>query len=699
MNFLAPWFLLGGLAIAGPVLFHLIRRAVRQRTPFSSLMFLRPTQPRITRRRKLEHLWLLVLRCLCLILLAIGFARPFLARDTVPDISAREGRLVVLLVDTSASMRRQGVWEKVRTAADQQLKKTSSADRVAILTFDRQPRALVSLAEWSAWPVDQRAALARQRLATVSPGWMGTHLGLALAAAAEQFSDVAVNGAPAGRRELVVVTDLQEGAKLDGLQGFEWPAGVGVDIERVGAPKRSNAGLQVANQAGDTAGTETGPRVRVVNAADSRAERFRFGWSVDGRAGFVDGSVEAYVPPGQSRTFTAPKPSTGMAVSQLRLTGDDEDFDNVAYYVAPEVEHVTVLYFGMEAANDSTKPRYYLQRAFPETPRRQVQVIPPPIDPARLPESLAQAAIVVIPGKLSPEQAALVRDRASRGGTALLVLTDVDTGPTLAALAGWPEIQLAEAGGDYALLGEIDFTHSLFAPFADPRYSDFARIHFWKHRRWEIPAGANVRILARFDDGAPALAQLPIGTGSLLVLASGWDPADSQLALSTKFVPLLQALLDWSGAGAPPRTPFQTGDSIPSPVSPGGAAVQWRKPDGGETTLPAGDAFAQTDVPGIYVAIAGGKTRRFAVNLPLEESRTAPLALDELARLGVPLRTSTEPFISQVRERQRHLQHEALETHQKLWRWLILTVLTVAFVEITVGGWLARRRETVESSP
>ena len=66
MNFLAPWFLLGGLAIAGPILFHLIRRAARERMPFSSLMFLRPTAPRVTRRRKLEHFWLLLLRCLAL---------------------------------------------------------------------------------------------------------------------------------------------------------------------------------------------------------------------------------------------------------------------------------------------------------------------------------------------------------------------------------------------------------------------------------------------------------------------------------------------------------------------------------------------------------------------------------------------------------------------------------------------------------
>ncbi len=51
MSFLAPLFLLGALAVAAPILFHLIRRSVRDRAPFSSLMFLSPTPPKTTRRR------------------------------------------------------------------------------------------------------------------------------------------------------------------------------------------------------------------------------------------------------------------------------------------------------------------------------------------------------------------------------------------------------------------------------------------------------------------------------------------------------------------------------------------------------------------------------------------------------------------------------------------------------------------------
>ena len=235
----------------------------------------------------------------------------------------------------------------------------------------------------------------------------------------------------------------------------------------------------------------------------------------------------------------------------------------------------------------------------------------------------------------------------------------------------------------------------------------------------EMPPDAQARVLAKFDDGSPALAQIPVGRGNLLVLASGWNPTDSQLALSSKFPPLMQTMLDWSGGAVPARFQFETGDVIPSPreisptaaptatgtaisrgepVSSGGAAVQWQKPDGKTESLAAGAAFGETDLPGIYTATFGDKRRQFAVNLPLDESRTAPMSPDELARLGVPLQMSSQIPVAKAQEGQLHLQRAELENRQKFWRWLIVSVLAVIFVEIILSGWLARRAKITEVS-
>jgi hypothetical protein len=545
------------------------------------------------------------------------------------------------------------------------------------MTFDLQPRTLVSFADWSSWPQDQRAVLARQRLAAVAPGWMGTHLGAALTGAAELFRENSVT-----RREIVLITDLQEGAKLDGLQGYQWPSNTRVIVERLPAKQQSNAGLEILEPPAVVAGVEDAIHVRVSNSSDSRKEKFLLGWRG------ASERMEIYLTPGQIRTFTAPKPPAGLQSGALELTGDDLDYDNLSYYVAPEIQHVGIYCAGLGSTNDSAGMFYYLQRALPATPRWQPQFAP---------ELTEQASFAVLATNLAPEHIAALRRWLESGKTALLVLVDTSAASTLAGLLGLPDAAVTEAGGDYALLGTIDFRHPIFAPFDDPRFSDFSHIHFWKHRRWDIPPSLHPGVLAKFDDGSPALAQVAVGKGNLLVLASGWNPSDSQLAVSSKFPPLLQTMLAWSGASAPTRFQFRTGDTLPAPPSSGGP-VQWRKPDGKLATLPAGAAFEETDTPGIYASGWGGRERLFAVNIPLEESRIKPMPQDDLAHLGMPLGVDREQASAIARVHQQHLQDAELENRQKLWRWLIMAALAVTFGEIVLSGWLARRVTTAPAT-
>lgn len=678
MSFLSPWFLLGAFAIAGPILFHLIRRMARERMPFSSLMFLHPTPPRTVRRRKIEHLLLLLLRCACLLLIATGFARPFLSKS-LPVESASGGQQIVLLLDTSASMRRNGVWEKARSVAERYLAKATPADQVSVMSFDRQVRTLVSLSEWSSWTADSRATLAQQRLASVSPGWMGTQLGLALTAAAEQFQNNSPDGTLPKSRAVVLISDLQEGSKLDGLQGHEWPKDVRVVTERVDGNNESNAGLEILDQSANPVGAEEDVRVRVVNASNSRKEKFHLDWGGSGP------SSDIYLPPGQSRTFTAPKLTAGTTTAKLQLSGDDVEFDNTSYFAAPEIENVAIACLGMESSNNPAGLLYYLQRVFLPAPRCHVELV----------ESLTNAAFAIISGKISPQNVATVHDWLAAGKSGLLVLNGADTAPTLAALLGLPEVQLTEASGDFALLGRIDFKHPIFAPFDDPRFSDFSHIHFWQHRRWDIPPAVQSSVLADFDDHSPALVQVTVGKGRLLVLTSGWNPDDSQLAVSSKFPPLMQTMLEWSGSTVPVHFQFRTGDPIPSPTT-SGAEVQWQKPDGKTTALAAGAPFLETDMPGIYQATWENRHRQFAVNLPADESRIAPMPIDELARLGVPIGAITEQAATAAHLQKREMQRSELENHQKIWRWLLAAALVITLVEIVLSGWLARRATTVQ---
>ena len=245
------------------------------------------------------------------------------------------------------------------------------------------------------------------------------------------------------------------------------------------------------------------------------------------------------------------------------------------------------------------------------------------------------------------------------------------------------------------MLGTVDFSHPLFAQFADARYNDFTKIHFWKYRRLETGKLTGARVLAKFDNGDPAFLEIPRGQGRLLVLTSGWQPADSQFALSSKFVLLLYAVLDLSGGVKPPLTQFHVGDEVNLanylPAAATAQPVVIRKPDGSEADLAAGETrFSQTDTPGIYTIASARPPARFVVNLDGAESRTAVLPPDELARLGVPMKARDIPRAVQVAQ-ERRLHETELERQQKLWRWLTLGALVVLLGETWVAGWLTSR--------
>jgi hypothetical protein len=698
VSFLAPLFLAAVAGVSLPILFHLIRRTTREKTVFSSLMFLQPTPPRITRRSRLEHLILLLLRCVVLCLLALGFARPFLRQPVADDRPQGPGRRVLILVDTSASMRREGVWSQATAKAAGVLGSLGPADQAAVWTFDRQIHSLITFEQWSALGVAERPATASQRLNKAAPGWAATHLGNALvnaAAALDEAQTQARDEAFKGPRQIVLISDLQEGGHLDSLPSFQWPKGIELIVEPIAGKRTSNAGLQLLVDS-EEARKEADPavRVRVTNSSDSRREQFKIGWARAEGGGFLGAPVELYVPPGQSRVLVAPSPPSGLPAEHLVLEGDEETFDNRVHLVPVEPARANVLFLSGGSGQDNQDLLFYVQRAFQETRRQVVQVVSRSASAPILPGETDRVALVIANDSLPTDRVGGVRRLVEEGRHLVFVLKSTQGAAVLARLLNVDSIAAQEAPGTRdALLGEIDFQHPLFAPFAEPRYADFTKVHYWKHRRLDISGIAAARAIARFDDGDPAVIEVPMGKGLVLILTSGWHPGDSQLALSTKFVPLLYTMLERAGGGAARINQYMVGDEVAPPRGAGTGSLQVRKPDGSQVTLTNQQAFVETDLPGIYLFGSAGEQGRFAVNLDGSESRTAPLSVDDLEKLGVPVKPVTGSA-AQAAAQKRHLLEAELENRQKLWRWLLVGALVVLLLETWVAGWFARRAVT-----
>ena len=118
MSFIAPLFLLGALAVAVPFWLHRLQTQSSDRKPFSSAMLLETTEQQVHVQKKLKYLALLALRAALLIFIALAFAKPLWTDpETLPGPGPDGTHLV--LVDTSASMSRDGAFEQAISLARQ----------------------------------------------------------------------------------------------------------------------------------------------------------------------------------------------------------------------------------------------------------------------------------------------------------------------------------------------------------------------------------------------------------------------------------------------------------------------------------------------------------------------------------------------------------------------------------------------------
>jgi hypothetical protein len=692
MSFLTPLFLLGALAIGVPVVFHLIRRTTRQRISFSSLMFLQSSPPRLTHRSRLEHILLLLLRCAVICLLALGFARPFIKKTIIPPSLNTPSRQLVVLVDTSASMRRANLWEDARSRVSAILTRTSPADQVAIFSFDKHVYPLVTFEQWNAMAAGERVEAASKKLAETTPGWLATDLGSALVSAAETLADT--TGKPTAQtvRQVVVVSDLQEGSRLEPLQNYEWPKEIHLVVEALRVSHPDNAGLHlITGSDEDNTGNTSTVRVRVSNEPTSKKEQFKIGWvQPDGRT-FIEKPIELYVPAGQSRTAILPTQHGGTLLERILLQGDDNDFDNTVFVVPPEQARLSVFYSGTDSETNSRAPLYFLRRAFQETQRQAVKLTVHLSNQPLLPEEAKAAALFVVNGALPDDRTQLFREQVASGKTLLFSLANPSFASILARLLDVNHLEVESANPSrYAMLSEIDFTHPLFAPFADPRFSDFTKIHFWKYNRIDAGAISGAHVLAKFDNGDPAVIEVPLGKGRVIILAFGWGADDSQFALSTKFVPFLYSMLEQSSGMHQLPNQYFVGDALPLPSLPGLDQVTIKTPDGKDLKLaPAETNFSHTFSPGIY-RIDTPRSYRFAVNLDAAESRTAALSPDELERHGLAISSPASNVSGQAPHPAR-LQNAELENRQKIWRDVLIAAIGILLIESWLAGRAARR--------
>ena len=680
MSLLSPWFLLGVALIAGPIVAHLIRRATRDRLTFSSLRFLQPSPPRLDRRSRIQNPWLLALRCLIVALLAFGFARPFLKQDAPVLASSGPARHVVVVLDESASMQRAGLWDAAKARVTTLVASLRPTDRFALLSAGDRIQDVITPAQWLATPPDGRAALVSGILADRQPGWGPTPLDLAAEAALARWEDMTEADQSAARRELVIVSDFTVGARTAGLANLDWPSNAEVLLQDVTPTNAGNASLQWLGWS-ETPSGGTAARVRVSRSFNA-PEALALQWKNAETGAALGDRVAVTLLPGASEIRLVDLPPSAPVSLQLDLTGDAEEFDNHLWLTRSSPRQLALSYLGTDPANDPQSSRFYIQRAITgwKEPAAQFTTDLPPESTTR--------AVIVVNAPLTGERVTELRRRLEAGCFVLVLLRSPEMVQVAASLAGQTEWNPATPERGDALLGQIDFQHPLFSPFADPAFSDFTRIHFWKPQSFQLPTHSKTRVVARFDDDSPAVTETEVGAGRVITWGGDWSPTSSQWVLSSKFVPWLQALAERASGGTGRATIAEVGDARRLLLAD--TAAEWRR---------LGDRAATSTstelprVPGLYELSQAGERRRVSLLTPASESDPLVLPLDTWEQLGVPLRLASAKSKSAESSPPLAAAAAELESRQQLWRWMLWLALALLALESFVSFALGRGRQ------
>ncbi len=698
MNFLTPLYALGALAVALPILFHLIRKQPQGQQLFSSLMFLEPSPPRLTRKSRIDQWLLLLLRAAALILLAMAFTRPYWNTPLATDLE-QPGMRRMILVDTSASMQRPDLMGNARNDIDRLLDEFSPSDLVSLYSFDSQLKPLVSVADASETPIANRKSNLRTALKSLEASWQSTDVGLALITAADLLqSELGEDtDAKAVTNEIILVTDFQNGADLSRLESYQWPANCFVRVRRISPQSPGNTSLSILESMSGEADVDSSAkddklateldsrlRVRVVNQADSTSESFSLQWFDEKGEAMAIPATTCRVAKGSSMIVRVPLPPAGNAV--LRLTGDQALFDNDWYHSVSAPPVFQVVYVGNREKPATENSGYFVEQLPLGTEEyrvefqwRQVNSNDPWPDPN-------QAPLIILGEDASERDMTHLNEHVTQGGSVLWTLdrssTDAVDGARwqqqFAWLTGQTPTAITEATvKNYAMLEAIQFQHPLFASLSDSRFNDFTKIRFWHHRTVELADEANWQTLARFDDGSPALLNTSLGKGQIWILAAGWQPAESQFAVSSKFVPTLSRIFQLAAPYRPQNEQYSVGDTL-------SLRDDERIIDTEGKDVQAVSSMVRLTIPGFHLRQSGegdgGQQTTLAVNLSSDESDTTVGDIDRLERLGVKLSMPTKSTEEKATI-QRQLKASELEAKQSLWRWLLVGVLAAVALE------------------
>ena len=693
---LAPW-MLGGIAfVALPILIHLISRKKARPLSFAAIAFVLQSQKKTARSMRFKELLLLLLRCLWVLCLALAFLQPALEEAKDQEQNTDEPKIVVIVLDQSASMQAvvngETRFSRALLKAQQDIRDSEADVQWGVVgcNLDMSAAQLI--------PTFDRDKVF-QALNSLSVTSMSSRLPPCIDAAQNILADKKEQVV----RKIWVLSDMAKHA----FEGSVAPASgkVQIHFEKVDEERLSNwfvSDVVMTPQRNDAKPvTQLQVQVQQVGMdkdAETLLDIFQDNKNVARQTVLFSPemsvhSKDVHIPHVVSEASDDERQEPPVLRARL---GDDAFLaDNEVSLTAQTVRPIRILL--VDGAPHSVPYRdevYYLANALQKKSKRasrfQVQVV---LSEDLTLAHLAQANVVYLCNvqKFSqPVTQALVQFVQTGGGLFVAMGDQIDVAwanQHLSALLpgqlrGVKKHQLLDDQSKSMGLGlaRFDAKHPLFEGLVESeekeRVVGLTRVQTHTLMLLEPDANKDRDILSYFTDDTPALVEKQLGEGRILFWASSLDRDWSDLAIRPGFVPLMnQVILYLTGQLAHPRDWLHEAGQGHVVLPPRGVVeIKVRSPLGEVLVAELKDAqwkgegfvnvealgnkpshlvFKKTHETGLYqvsMRRTGGEfrvypTESFSIKIPMLESNLSsadPMSLEAAVPLGAQFFTKIQ---------------------------------------------------------
>ena len=674
MGFLNPLFFIGALTLAVPILVHLVRKDKSDIVLFSSLMFLLRIPQKTVRQQMLRNLLLMALRLLLLAFLIGAFARPYLERSTSAGVIDEDSRGIVMLLDNSYSMTYGTNFQRMQAEAVDRIDTLTPQDRAVLISFSDRATVLGTQTN----DQDELRAI----VAALEPTSNRTAYYEAFAMADRllaQFEGL--------NRELVVISDFQRNGWNRSSREPVIDADVETDLVNLGVENPQNVGFESVNvDATVFTRTYEGQLIaRVNNHELASGATVTVSLDINGRT--VDSKV---VTIGQESSELVE--FTGFELpneySQGRVWIEDDDSlmaDNEFIFSTLRRDRLRLLVVDAGRPDQS----HALRVAFVTAPDLPFAVDIENVNNVSATDLEDYEVVIIndVPRFTDEVRSKLDELRAEGQGQLVFLGDNADVTwwngyPALPVTVGDPVFVERDRNRPFFSITTYERSHPIFETLEQGA----ARLTL---NTAQFGAYSDIRekegslVMAKFEDGSPAIIESPETDRGMIVVGSSVDSTWNDWILKPSFLPFLHETVRYLAGYRDSRASYQLGEAVILPASdvpvvvltPGGNRINV----GDEEAT--GPKFFTPEQPGFYEVRVGPETSYVAVNAPSAESILDRIPQDELL-------ASVQRFEGEVRRGALLAQVEGddFARRQSWWWYLFLLALLAGVGELFLGN-------------